>query len=173
MKPRTATMDFSMTLKIMLAMLLTAGLVLSSALSATAGDRGRHGHASFVKKSHWRDGNRVVVFRESPRHHVRDVRAARHFPRHHKHFKRVRVGHKHYYTHGGRYYEKGPRGFLSIAPPYGAWILSLPIGSARLTIGGSTYFRHQQTYYQAGPGGYVVVAPPRPALRAARGRVVW
>jgi len=161
MRTETAVMDFSKIMKIMIVTSMTAGLILSAVHTSTAADRGGRHHSTTVRETSWKDGRRVTVVQKS---HRRDVRVVRQLPRG---YKRVKVGHKDYYTHGGRYYEKGPRGFISIAPPYGAWFLSLPIGSARLTIGGRTYFRHYGTYYQAGPRGYAVVAPPTPAFTSS------
>jgi len=157
MRTQAMLMDFSGIMKIMLAMLLTAGLVLSSALAASAADRGWRAHGATFKDSPWRGGNRVTVIKTPPHRYHHDPRVIRHLPRG---YKSVVIGHKHYYTHGGRYYERRTTGYISIAPPYGAWFLSLPIGSAQLTIGGQTFFRHQDTFYRPGRSGYVVVAPP-------------
>ncbi|MGA7802302.1 MAG: DUF6515 family protein [Gammaproteobacteria bacterium] len=75
----------------------------------------------------------------------------------------VRIGDRHYYEHGGRYYVQRPTGFVLVAPPIGVVMATLPIGAISLHIGGVGYFLAGGVYYRHAPQGYVVVTAPQPA----------
>ncbi len=83
----------------------------------------------------------------------------------------VRVGHDHYYTHRGVFYQRGPRGYVVVGAPRGAVLRTLPPHYTRIYAGTSVYYRYGGVYYQRARGGYVVVEqpkveslpPPRPA----------
>ena len=73
----------------------------------------------------------------------------------------VRVGHEDFFVHEGRFYRRGPGGFVVIAPPYGQVVATLPVGFATVTIAGAPFFVANGVYYQRAPHGYVIVeAPP-------------
>lgn len=73
----------------------------------------------------------------------------------------VMVGRERYYTHRGVYYQRGPRGYVVVRAPRGAFVRALPPHPTRIYVGNSVYYRYGDVYYQTAPGGYVVVdAPP-------------
>ncbi|MFS1524071.1 DUF6515 family protein [Microbulbifer sp. 2304DJ12-6] len=78
---------------------------------------------------------------------------------------RVAVGGRPYYYHGGHFYRHGPRGYVVVAAPLGASVVTLPASVVQVQLGGVTYYQYGNAYYQWVPATrtYVVVAPPVPA----------
>lgn len=81
----------------------------------------------------------------------------------------VRIGGRHYYEHGGRYYVQSSGGFLLVAPPIGVVVGALPIGAISVHIGGIAYFLAGGVYYRHAPQGYVVVTAPQPVATVVTG----
>ncbi len=76
----------------------------------------------------------------------------------------IRVGRFTYYFHQGHFYRRGPRGYLSVRAPFGAMVMSLPLGSVRVTVGGLDYWMADGIYFRPELQGYrVVTAPLLPA----------
>lgn len=112
-------------------------VVIMSCASAFAADRGR-------------DNNRG-----------RDNGHDRGFSRGHKH-EVVVVGRQRYNYHGGRFYRPSWFGFefMLSSPPFGAVVMSLPIGHHAVIIGGAQYYHYDNIYYKPCPSGYIVVPGP-------------
>ncbi|MCX5707432.1 MAG: DUF6515 family protein [Candidatus Omnitrophica bacterium] len=79
----------------------------------------------------------------------------------------VVVGHERYNYHDGRFYRPSWFGFefLLSTPPFGAIVMSLPIGHHTVVIGGAQYYSYNNVYYKPCPSGYAVV--PQPAVAVA------
>ncbi|MCO1334150.1 DUF6515 family protein [Microbulbifer sp. OS29] len=77
---------------------------------------------------------------------------------------RVAVGGRPYYYHGGHFYRHGPRGYVVVAAPLGASVVTLPTSAVQVQVGGIPYYQYANSYYQWHPASrsYVVVAPPAP-----------
>ena len=75
-------------------------------------------------------------------------------------YSEVRVGRDHYYTHHGVFYQRGPRGYIVVRAPRGAFIRTLPSHYTRIYVGSSVYYRYGDVYYQPSRDGYVVVDAP-------------
>ena len=82
------------------------------------------------------------------------------------------VGKNRYFHHDGVFYRRGTSGFIVVAPPIGALVLSLPLGAMALLIGGITYYLCDGIYYHSVPGGYEVVEPPDKPVAKERSPVV-
>ena len=81
----------------------------------------------------------------------------------------VRVGHDHYYTHRGVFYQHGPHGYVVVRAPRGAILRTLPPYCTRIYVGSAVYYRYGDVYYQPSRDGYVVVdAPVAEALPPVR-----
>jgi hypothetical protein len=81
----------------------------------------------------------------------------------------VRVGHDRYYTQRGVFYQHGPRGYVVVRAPRGAFIRTLPPHYTRIYVGSTVYYRYGDVYYQPSRDGYVVVdAPSSPSLPPPR-----
>lgn len=72
----------------------------------------------------------------------------------------VWVGGVRYFYYGGVFYRPAPTGFVVVAAPIGAVVVSVPPGYTSVWIGGVQYFLYNDVYYRKVPTGYVVVAPP-------------
>jgi hypothetical protein len=74
----------------------------------------------------------------------------------------VVVGSERYNYHDGRFYRPSFFGFefLLATPPFGAIIMSLPIGHHAVIIGGIQYYYYNNVYYKPCPSGYIVVPQP-------------
>lgn len=98
-----------------------------------------------------------------PGHHVKDL------PWGHR---TVKVGPRNYFFLKGVFYQNGSGGYVVVAAPIGARILSLPAASVSLTIGAITYWTYAGVYYQKVPDGYrVVTQPVQPAAPDAA--IAW
>lgn len=75
----------------------------------------------------------------------------------------LNVGKSKYHYHDGRYYKRGPNGYVVARAPVGAVLHTLPRGYVTVSINGLIYYRYNNVYYRYGSGGYVVVTPP-PAI---------
>jgi len=77
----------------------------------------------------------------------------------------IGFGHRHYFYHGGYWYQPWGLDFLAVLPPVGILLPFLPPDYVQLEIaGGSPYYYANGSYYQSWPeGGYVVVDPPASA----------
>jgi hypothetical protein len=122
-------------------------VVIMSCANAFAADRGRN---DFRGRDNGRDNN-----------FGRD-----------KHREVVVVGHEKYNYHDGRFFRPSWFGFefLLSAPPFGAIVMSLPIGHHAVIIGGAQYYYYDNVYYKPCPSGYIVV--PQPAVVVSPAPVV-
>jgi hypothetical protein len=92
-----------------------------------------------------------------------------------KSFNRVRphevvvVGRERYNYHDGRFFRPSWFGFefLLSTPPFGAIVMSLPIGHHTVVIGGAQYYSYDNVYYKPCPSGYVVVPQPTVVVPSA------
>jgi hypothetical protein len=134
--------------KSLLATLLSLVVVMSCA-NAFASDRGKNsykGRDSGHENNFGRDRKREVVV----------------------------VGHERYNYHDGRFFRPSWFGFefLLSTPPFGAIVMSLPIGHHAVLMGGAQYYYYNNVYYKPCPSGYIVVpqptvvAPPAPVFSA-------
>jgi len=100
---------------------------------------------------------RVVGYKKSrviyprPGHHVKALTWGH---------RTVKVGPRNYFFLKGVFYQNGSGGYVVVAAPIGARILSLPAASISLTIGTITYWTYAGVYYQKVPDGYLVVTQP-------------
>ncbi len=85
----------------------------------------------------------------------------------------VVVGHERYNYHDGRFYRPSWFGFefLLSTPPFGAIVMSLPIGHHAVVIGSAQYYYYNDVYYKPCPSGYIVV--PQPAVVASPAPVIF
>jgi hypothetical protein len=111
--------------------------VILSCVDAFASDRGR-GSNSGRDNGHDRDFNR------GRKHEV------------------VVVGRERYNYHDGRFFRPSWFGFEFFVsrPPFGAVVMSIPIGHRAVIIGGAQYYHYDNIYYKPCPSGYIVVPPP-------------
>ncbi|NDY71492.1 SH3 domain-containing protein [Desulfobacter hydrogenophilus] len=65
-----------------------------------------------------------------------------------------------YYSHRGRFYRHGPKGYFWVRPPIGIISYSLPAAAITVLIGGLTYYVYDSVYYRRVPAGYQVVQVP-------------
>jgi len=122
--------------KILPATLLSMVVIMSCA-NAFAADRGRD-------NSRGRDSGHDRDFNRGKKHEV------------------VVVGHERYNYHDGRFYRPSWFGFefFVTRPPFGAIVMSIPIGHHAVIIGGAQYYYYENIYYKPCPSGYIVVPPP-------------
>jgi len=115
-------------------------VVIMSSTNAFAADRGRGDNRGRDNNGRGRD------FGRSRQHEV------------------VVVGHERYNYHDGRFFRPSWFGFefLLSTPPFGAIVMSLPVGHHTVTIGASQYYHYNNVYYKPCPSGYIVV--PQPAV---------
>ncbi len=68
----------------------------------------------------------------------------------------------HYYYHQERdvYYRQAPSGYITVPPPIGACVKTLPIGYTTFYASDARYFYYGGVYYRRAPAGYIVVNPP-------------
>lgn len=88
-----------------------------------------------------------------------------------KHYKPVVAAHPFYVpksVHGERifydrgiFYRRAPSGYMAIRAPFGAIVVSLPVGFQTVFVGGAKYYAHGGVYYTNVPLGYMVVKPPK------------
>jgi hypothetical protein len=66
-----------------------------------------------------------------------------------RHQEVVVVGRERYNYHDGRFYRPGFFGFEFVlsTPPFGAVVMSLPIGHRAVIIGGAQYYNYDNIYY--------------------------
>ena len=74
----------------------------------------------------------------------------------------VVVGRERYNYRDGRFFRPSWFGFefLLSTPPFGAIVMSLPIGHHTVLIGGAQYYHYNNVYYKPCPSGYIVVPQP-------------
>lgn len=60
----------------------------------------------------------------------------------------------------GVFYTSSSGGFVSVRPPLGAVVLTLPIGHGYVVVGGRLYYTYGGSFYRRTGGGYVVVEDP-------------
>ncbi len=66
-----------------------------------------------------------------------------------------------YGFHQGVWYAPGPRGFVVVRPPYGAYVSELPLFRTLVVVGGLSYLYCNGVYYRDRfEGGYEVVPTP-------------
>ena len=77
-------------------------------------------------------------------------------------FVNLSVGGRPFFYQGGHYYRHGPSGYVVVAAPLGASVVSLPASAVRVQIGGALFYQYGSAYYQWQPATstYVVVPPP-------------
>lgn len=73
----------------------------------------------------------------------------------------VMVSGTRYFFGDGIFYRQGLYGYIAVQAPYGAVLVSLPIGSHIAVVGGARYHVYGGVYYRQVPQGYVVVEEPR------------
>jgi hypothetical protein len=119
-------------------------VVIMSCASAFASDRGRG-------SNNGRDNSRDKDFGRDRKHEV------------------VVVGRERYNYHDGRFFRPSWFGFefLLSAPPFGAIVMSLPIGHHAVIIGGAQYYQYSNVYYKPCPSGYLVVPQPAAVVNPA------
>lgn len=61
---------------------------------------------------------------------------------------------------GGRYYRRGPGGYVAVAPPIGLRIGVLPVGFVVLNTLAATYYYYDGVYYEKSGNEYEVVKAP-------------
>jgi len=66
-----------------------------------------------------------------------------------------------YFFNKGLFYHKTNYGYVVVKAPFGAILVSLPVGFQRLIVGDTTYYFYGGVYYSKAPGGYMVIEPPR------------
>lgn len=123
-------------------------VVIMSCANAFAADRGRDNNRG-------RDNGHDNDFGRGKRHEV------------------VVVGHERYNYHDGRFYRPSWFGFefLLSTPPFGAIVMSLPLGHHAVVIGSAQYYYYNNVYYKPCPSGYIVV--PQPVVVASPAPVVF
>lgn len=72
----------------------------------------------------------------------------------------VKHGNVRYVNHGGHFYKPGPQGYISVIPPFGLIVPSLPVLATSMFVAGMTYFVYDNIYYRQVSSGYEVVAQP-------------
>jgi len=98
-----------------------------------------------------------------PRHHGEWRRAperrcvVKDLPRH---CEATRVGHRLFYYHRGTFYQRAPRGFLTVRAPIGAFVSSLPPRCSLYVSGRDTFYISLGVAYQRCHRGYRVVERP-------------
>ena len=110
----------------------------------------RHGHHPHHRHHH--------------RHHARGPRVSvgLTFPVLPHGFVNLSVGSRPFFYHGGHFYRHSPAGYVVVAAPLGASVVSLPASAVRVQIGGAFFYQYGSAYYQWQPATstYVVVPPP-------------
>lgn len=151
--------------------LTVAMLALAMALSGVGpawadrgGDRGRQ-EGRYEERHRGKSEHRF-----DQRHREKEkVKVVRELPRGHR---KVVVNKTTYYVHDHRFYTRASGGYLSVRPPVGAVVATLPLGSVTLNIGGVFYSRYDDVYYRPVGRGYQVVNAPYYAPAAPGGSVV-
>lgn len=141
------------------------------------------GHASAFRGGHMRGGRHRGGFRvrhHRAHHHAAHLRHVRHM--HHLHRARVFARHvvfgawllslprhatvvyvgtdAYYYTDGVYYVEKGATCYVTVPPPTGAVIPSLPEGAVTIRYDDETYHYYVGSFYLKSRKGYQVAAAP-------------
>ncbi len=83
----------------------------------------------------------------------------------------IRHGNVRYVNHGGHFYKPGPRGYVSVIPPFGLIVPSLPALATSLFVAGMTYFVYDNIYYRQVSSGYEVVEQPTSTTVVTSGSV--
>lgn len=82
-------------------------------------------------------------------HHLKNVKRGtiiKFLPNGHR---KVVVGKKHYFYHGGVYYIAATSGYKVVRPPIGAIVYALPSGYEEIYIDGETYYLIDEIYYKS------------------------
>ena len=91
--------------------------------------------------------------RPQDKHYARPHHApSRHVP--------VVVRNQRYFYLDGLFFRQGLYGYISVQAPFGAIVLSLPIGYSSVVVGGTRYYVYGGVYYRHVPTGYEVVKKP-------------
>ena len=122
----------------------------------TASQETRHQERAVGSYQADRDKQYAAPSRETrpqDKHYVRPHHApSRHVP--------VVVRNQRYFYLDGLFYRQGLYGYISVQAPFGAVILSLPIGYSSVVVGGTRYYVYGGIYYRHVPTGYEVVKRP-------------
>ncbi len=112
-------------------------VVIMSCANAFASDRGRGNNRG-------RDNGHDRDFGRGKKHEV------------------VVVNRQRYTYRDGRFFRPSWFGFefFLSTPPFGAVVMSIPVGHRAVMIGGVQYYNYNNIYYKPCPSGYIVVPPP-------------
>jgi len=81
-------------------------------------------------------------------------------------YRTVAYGRSHYYFHGGVWYRPYGSRFVIVAPPFGLVVPILPPYYTTIMLGGVPYYYANEVYYTQTAGGYAVVEPPGGVMQA-------
>lgn len=142
------------TSKISWIILLAVAVILSMPMTNYAQD---HGHEK--DNPHDRKVQRNADHHD--RHAIDHGRKGKVVVRHDD-YREVIVNNRHVFYHGGAFYEKGPRGYVSVAAPIGARIAVLPGGYKVIRRHSARFYLFGGIYYKFIPNEhvYVVVSAP-------------